>query len=105
MSVSEPTIHSYLQEHTQMYQGFTTSPHKYNIFQTKQFGVVLTLYTQAVMLLNDSKGGALFESQSVHQVSWNLARLSLGLPGQPQDRIRQDQDLFPPNPLQFVTYQ
>jgi hypothetical protein len=55
--------------HTQMYHGFTTVPHKHNIFQTKQFGVVLTLYTQAVMLLIDNKGGALFESQSVHQVS------------------------------------
>jgi len=52
-----------------MYQGFTTIPHKYNIFQTKQFGAVLTLYTQAVMLLNDSTGSASFESQSVHQVS------------------------------------
>jgi hypothetical protein len=87
-----------------MYQGFTTVPHNHNTFQTMQFGEVLTLYTQAAMLLIDNKGGALFESQSVHQVSSSFARLSLGLPGQPQDRIRQDQDLFPPNPLQFVTY-
>jgi hypothetical protein len=52
-----------------MNHGFTTIPHKYNISQTKQFGVLLTLHTQTAMLLIDNKGGVLFESQSVHQVS------------------------------------